>query len=293
MESRKRPHMPDDGDVSVAAKKRVLTGSNGTPHVNSNTSDQTEDEQLFAVGLENFRKEAIYRRMKYYCRENERNVARIQDLERRKTSCEAGLAAISACWSQLIETIRVLVNTDNLDSKDIQGKELFDIGSRIEEESIPELKTAFGKAAKATEALVTKFAAQDGSKYRRKPEHIDCQTQCAALQSQLQITRKKLTECEEARDKYHDELVAAQNRLERSKSQTVLAVESKSALPTSTSSTTAPSPQPHQHQQRPNGDAAEDTQRKPSSPSVSGSVMVHWFHQSLRRRLLLLRLHHR
>ena len=120
MESRKRPHM-DDGDVSVAAKKRVLTGSNGTPHVNS-TTDQTEDEQIFNAELEvsvrdhtlflfgitslsyrtqNFRKEAIYRRMKYYSRENERNVARIQDLERRKTSCEAGVAAISACWSQV------------------------------------------------------------------------------------------------------------------------------------------------------------------------------------------------
>lgn len=260
MESRKRPHM-DDGDVSVAAKKRVLTGSNGTPHVNS-TTDQTEDEQIFNAELENFRKEAIYRRMKYYSRENERNVARIQDLERRKTSCEAGVAAISACWSQLIETIRVLVNTDNLDSQDIQGKELFDIGSRLEEESIPELKTAFGKAAKATEALVTKFVGQDGehrSKYRIKDEHFDCQTECAALRSELQLTRKHLDECEKARDKYHDELVATQNRIERSQSRTVLAVESKK---TTNSTTGTP-------QQQPNGDAAEDTQRKPSSPSDS------------------------
>ena len=66
---------------------------------------------------------------------------------------------------------------------DFDSTELFDIGSRIEEESIPELKTAFGKAAKATEALVTKFAAQDGSKYRRKPEHIDCQTQVRPFHS--------------------------------------------------------------------------------------------------------------
>ncbi|KAH6914381.1 BRE1 E3 ubiquitin ligase-domain-containing protein [Coprinopsis sp. MPI-PUGE-AT-0042] len=251
MESRKRPHM-DDGDVSVA-KKRVLTGSNGTPHVNA-ASDQTEDDQIFNAGLENFRKEAIYRRMKYYSRENDRNVARIKDLERRKTSCEAGVAAISACWSQLIETIRVLINADNLDAQDIQGKELFDIGSRLEEDSVPELKSAFGVAAKATEALVTKFVGLGGehhSKYRRKDEHFDCQTECAALRSELQLTRKHLSECEQARDKYHDELVATQNRIERSQSQTVLAVESKAALGKTT-----------------NGDA-EDTQRKPSSPSDS------------------------
>jgi hypothetical protein len=84
-------------------------------------------------------------------------------------------------------------------------------------------------------------------------------SQCAALRSELQLTRKHLSECEQARDKYHDDLVATQNRIERSLSQTVLAVESKAALSKTT-----------------NGDA-EDTQRKPSSPSVSGSVMVYWW----------------
>lgn len=47
--SRKRPHT-DDGDITVA-KKCVLTGTNGTPHVNGH-SDQTEDEQLFQANLE-------------------------------------------------------------------------------------------------------------------------------------------------------------------------------------------------------------------------------------------------
>lgn len=48
-----------------------------------------------------FRKDAIYRRMKHYSRENERSLAKIAELERRKHTCEAGLAALEACWSQV------------------------------------------------------------------------------------------------------------------------------------------------------------------------------------------------
>lgn len=48
-----------------------------------------------------FRKDAIYRRMKYYSREYERSEARVAELERRRNSCEAGLAALEACWTQV------------------------------------------------------------------------------------------------------------------------------------------------------------------------------------------------
>lgn len=48
-----------------------------------------------------FRKDAIYRRMKHYSRENERSQARIEELERRRHTCEAGLAALEACWTQV------------------------------------------------------------------------------------------------------------------------------------------------------------------------------------------------
>lgn len=40
MESRKRP-LTDDIDTSVA-KKRILTGSNGSPHVNGVAAEQDE-----------------------------------------------------------------------------------------------------------------------------------------------------------------------------------------------------------------------------------------------------------
>ena len=39
--------------------------------------------------------------MKHYSREHERSQARVQELERRKSICEAGLAAMSACWAQV------------------------------------------------------------------------------------------------------------------------------------------------------------------------------------------------
>jgi hypothetical protein len=51
--------------------------------------------------LQLFRKEAIFRKMKHYAREHQRGLARIAELERRKSTCEAGLAAISACWAQV------------------------------------------------------------------------------------------------------------------------------------------------------------------------------------------------
>lgn len=78
-----------------------------------------------------FRKDAIYRRMKYYSRENDKNQARVAELERRRDTCEAGLAALEACWTQVIRvcftreyslsalfqiigTIRALVKPDDL-----------------------------------------------------------------------------------------------------------------------------------------------------------------------------------
>lgn len=44
--------------------------------------------------------------MKHYSREHERDVNRIAELEKRKNTCEAGLAAISACWTQVFDFSR-------------------------------------------------------------------------------------------------------------------------------------------------------------------------------------------
>ena len=39
--------------------------------------------------------------MRHYARENEKSQARIAQLEQRKSTCEAGLVAIAACWEQV------------------------------------------------------------------------------------------------------------------------------------------------------------------------------------------------
>lgn len=54
--------------------------------------------------------------MKHYHRENERNIVRIEELERRKTTCEAGLAAMTACWSQVSELECRILEADVADT---------------------------------------------------------------------------------------------------------------------------------------------------------------------------------
>ncbi|KAF6763101.1 hypothetical protein DFP72DRAFT_874675 [Ephemerocybe angulata] len=228
--SRKRPHA-DDGDLTVA-KKRVLTGTNGTPQVNGH-SDQTEDEQLFQANLEKFRKEAIWRRMKHYQRENERNSAKIEDLERQKTRCEANVAAMAACWAQ----------SDDLSPSNIQAKD---------EDTLPEFEDALGRTATATEALVHKLIESGGSEgsIAWKKNHFEelqqSQTECAALRSQLGLLKKQLDDCTSDKDKYHAELLAHPQK-----------ATSKAATPREgeTPTTTTAS-------------SSEDKERKPSSPSI-------------------------
>ena len=43
-----------------------------------------------------YRKDAIYRRMKHYRRESDRSRTKIAELEQRRSTCEAGLAALLA-----------------------------------------------------------------------------------------------------------------------------------------------------------------------------------------------------
>ncbi|ETW80592.1 hypothetical protein HETIRDRAFT_320490 [Heterobasidion irregulare TC 32-1] len=104
MESRKRHNLEDPGPLHP--KKRALANAFDSPvHLNGNVSSTptptADDEPKDQDSLEQFRKEAIFRRMRHYSRENQRSQVRIAELEHRKTSYEASLAAIEACWSQV------------------------------------------------------------------------------------------------------------------------------------------------------------------------------------------------
>ncbi|KAF8160794.1 BRE1 E3 ubiquitin ligase-domain-containing protein [Crassisporium funariophilum] len=259
--SRKRP-LADEGDTLVT-KKRILTGANGSPHVNGvaehddeGFGEKLEARHIFLRKL--YRKEAIYRRMKHYYREHERSQARIQELERRKSTCEAGLAAMSACWAQLVETIRVLVKPDALPEINIRGKEIFDLTAHIQAEPLPDLAAALGDTINVTQALVTKFVQLGGDNQNHVihsevfPECQSAQNECVVLQSKINILQARLDDSESQKENFHKALVAAENQLERSRSSTVMAMESRAKDKPSEVS-----------------EEKEELQRKPSSPAVS------------------------
>jgi len=68
--------------------------------------------------------------------------------------------------------------------------------------------------------------------------------------------RVRLEDSEVQRDKYHEILVTAENRLDRLQSGTVLKMQSRGAM----------------NEHEPKVEVIEEPQRKPSSPAVSGSV---------------------
>ncbi|KAF8894030.1 hypothetical protein BD779DRAFT_1797962 [Infundibulicybe gibba] len=231
MSSRKRPHT--DEEERSMAKKRLFTDPSGSPNPNGLASEQDDREPLNGDNLELFRKEAIFRRMKHYSRENERCQARIAELERRKNTCEAGLAAISACWTQLVETIRVLVRPENLPTPSDTGQDLFDIAAYIQHEPHDRLVTALEDNAKITQTLVTKFVQLGGDSqlnFLQNRSFSDCQraqTECVALRSQLNIMNAQLEETKSERDKYSVALVAAESRADRLQSRTVMAMQAR------------------------------------------------------------------
>ena len=141
-----------------------------------------------------FRKEAIFRRMKYYSRESERCQSRITELERRKSRCEAGLTAMEACWAQvkascnehlrpttdsfakLVDVIGSLVQPEQLPSIQLDTRgafyislhlatslnhstEVFDLSKHIPDdpEDMTYLTEAFNSRLDATEKLVSAF----------------------------------------------------------------------------------------------------------------------------------------
>ncbi|KAF8839476.1 BRE1-domain-containing protein [Paxillus ammoniavirescens] len=221
MESRKRP-FTDDSEVTHA-KKRVLTGVGGSPQPSDVTVDAVEpttDDQL-----ELFRKDAIFRRMRHYSRENERSQVRIAQLEQRKSTCEAGLVAIAACWEQLVETIRMLTPLDDISGVEVETKDLFDLSQHVSSDS--GLKAALEQNMHTTQRLVTSFlksrpAVLNDATYQRCQK---AQTECTALRSEVAVMRKKLEAAESDKERCQEELSTAEMRIDRLQSSTVSAMQ--------------------------------------------------------------------
>ncbi|KAG6866699.1 hypothetical protein C0991_011358 [Blastosporella zonata] len=248
---RKRPHVDDED--ATAVKKRVLTGPNGSPQVNGMAKDK---EDMDSDNLELFRKEAIYRRMKQYSRENERFQSRIEDLEKRKLSCEAGLAAMTACWNQLVNTIRLFVKAEELPQV---ADEMFDFTLHIREDDSPDFEKTLKDNMDVTQTLVTHLvkAGESSQAHLSNASTIwDRQKEMAervSLKSQLDLVQSNLRDAQEQKEQYRKDLQTVENRLDRLRSKTVSAMQS------------------HTPEQRLTEEAIEESQRKPSSPAGSKS----------------------
>ncbi|KAI0256288.1 BRE1 E3 ubiquitin ligase-domain-containing protein [Lactifluus subvellereus] len=234
VESRKRPHLGDPDPLP--SKKRAVSVNGTTVLVNGNVhpTSPVDEEPSDQDSLEQFRKEAIFRRMRHYSRENERSQTRLAELERLKNTYEASLAVMGACWTQLVDTIRAHVKPDPSPPLDDEAEDLFCLSKRISSEDSPALAAAFEEKARSTHKLVAAFVQLNGANslgdeiYRR---YQRSQTECIALRSELELTRSNLKDCLAQRDQYHSDLAAAEMRLDRLQSRTVQAIHGRAKSP--------------------------------------------------------------
>ncbi|EKM54415.1 uncharacterized protein PHACADRAFT_258246 [Phanerochaete carnosa HHB-10118-sp] len=230
MESRKRPRA-EDGDV-VQAKKRALSVGQDSPvaTVNGDT-----DEPKDGDNLEMFRKDAIYRRMKHYSRENDRRQVKIAELERRRNTTEAALAALEATWAQVLGTIRSLAKSEDLPDVDVDTHDVFNLTLHVSSEPEPshyvqELRSRMH----ATEQLVAAFVRVGGearSQLLHDKSHRRCleaQTQCASLRAEVSLLQTRLRDAEMEKERYQEQLSAAERRLDRFQSKAAAALNTSS-----------------------------------------------------------------
>ncbi|KAF5393233.1 hypothetical protein D9757_000741 [Collybiopsis confluens] len=274
-ETRKRSHSVEDD--KVFSKKHIISDTNGSPTVNGHNPPQNEDVEPTADDkLELFRKEAIYRRMLHYSRQNEASQQRISELEARKNAREAGLAAMSACWTQLINTIRVMINpaTEPGDimppPKDMQ--DLFMLSTYVTDQSLPELRYALEENERATHQLVMKLmqkGSSDVSQDATMKEYQKMQSECSALRAKVEVLQVRLEDSEECERTLRRELAEEQNRVLRLRSKTVQATLPRALV------------QPTE--------ATGDGTFKPSSPSPNGNKLQEELEERYAMQMRILR----
>ncbi|KAF8270270.1 BRE1 E3 ubiquitin ligase-domain-containing protein [Lactarius quietus] len=234
VDSRKRPHMGESDPLPT--KKRAVSVNGTTILVNGNAhhTPPADEEPRDQDNLEQFRKEAIFRRMRHYSRENERSQARIAELEHLKNTYEASLAVMGACWTQLVDTIRAHVKPDVSPPLNDEDEDLFCLSKRISSEDSPTLAAAFEEKARSTHKLVAAFVQLSGANplkdeiYRR---YQRSHTECTALRSELELMKAKLKDCQAQRDLYSSNLAVAEVRLDRVQSRTVQTVYGRATSP--------------------------------------------------------------
>ncbi|KAF7321793.1 E3 ubiquitin protein ligase [Mycena kentingensis (nom. inval.)] len=236
-------HLRRKAEIEILSS---VEGETECPNGHPSASRIDSEEPVDMNNLEAFRKEAIFRRMRHYSREYDRSQSQLAELAQRKSACEAGLAAMTACWSQLLETIRLVAKPEDMPSNTPQAHELFDLSTHISEDA-SDLVSALQQKMVVTRSLVSRVAnlapASGADAYIKVQK---AQTECVALRSEIQVIAAKLRETEEMKDRFYEQLQAAETAADRLRSKTVLAImrteEAKNGTPEEQGKPSSPVP---------------------------------------------------
>ncbi|KAG9043568.1 E3 ubiquitin-protein ligase bre1 [Tulasnella sp. UAMH 9824] len=239
MEARKRAASPDS--IGPSSKKRIISASDWSKPISvtvQKTEDDDEGEDIAGDQLERFQKEAIFRRMRHYSRLKDELSLRVQDLEKRLRRSEAVVGAVESCWNQLVSHAQSLVPT-GLPPLEPSALEIYDMSRsfpppKIDEE--PPVSVLFEiqlrKTSQSTQALLAAFAQLAPN--AANPDVQELRTRCttysqesAAHKAESAILRRRVQELEKEAEEAREKAAAAQNRIERVRSETVVLLEAK------------------------------------------------------------------
>ncbi|KAJ1304529.1 hypothetical protein OPQ81_005670 [Rhizoctonia solani] len=251
MDSRKRPLSPDGASSSsINSKKRAVNSGSATNSPRQRLNGDLAHDEPKDENLEAFRKEALYRRMKHYARELERKQGVADELEKRKNVCEAGMAAMEACWNQLLDTLRSLVRSEKLPPADDRTRELFDLVRRSvdedeereddeddedDDDDSSDYRIALQDLTASSQSLIAQVAqlaphSPPDTKDLRNKLHA-AQTEANSLRSEVHLLRGRLADAQTESESLRNTLQVVENKLERAKSQTLQAMGKKPSQP--------------------------------------------------------------
>ncbi|KAG8929829.1 E3 ubiquitin-protein ligase bre1 [Tulasnella sp. 418] len=240
MEVRKRPISPDNSG-GPAAKRRIISASSESSKVLNGVGNHDDEEKEIDVAgdeLERFRKEAIFRRMKHYSRQYERSASRIAELEEKSLLSDAAVAAVEACWKQLIAEIHTLLPS-GLPGFDQSSTDIYRITHSLTPDSMgsqeitPKLYyDALSETSKSTQNLIASFIqlapkASEPSTQQLQNRCRQSESRSVALQSEVNLLRSELLSAREEIEKMKEKLDIAENNVERVRSETVVVLEAK------------------------------------------------------------------
>jgi E3 ubiquitin-protein ligase BRE1 len=127
----------------------------------------------------------------------------------------------------LVDTVQTLTPQEELPAVEVDTKDIFDLSQHISTDS--SLKAALEKNMLATEKLITSFMKLNPATFNDKT-YQRCQTsqtECAALRSEIALLQQRLDEVQSEKEQLHDDLIAAEIKLDRMQSGTVAAMQTK------------------------------------------------------------------